>query len=121
MKTKALVFLLALLGFSPISAQNTVNLQGGRDDITCGHIKEMPIVTYTSTCVSVKSKVYIGNVKIVIKDIHGNIIYNKVVDLLPDTNVLDIPEEYVSDKFTIELSYDTSKLYGYFLYTNNNN
>lgn len=116
MKTKTLMIGLALLGCPTANAQNTVNLQGDPDDIVNrNHIREMPIVTYDNSYVSIKSEEFVGNARVIIKDTKERVIYNKVISISPDNNVLDIPKEYVSDKFKIELSYDNAKLQGYFM------
>jgi len=116
MKTKALVLGFALSICSTVKAQYTVELQDGHDNYDNDrHIKEIPIIKYDLSNVSIESKHFIDKVKVVITDTMGRVIYNKVISIGPDNNVLDIPKEYVSDKFKIELSYDNAKLQGYFL------
>lgn len=113
MKTKIIVLSYVLFSSIVMNA-HTVALQGEPDVGTISHRDSRPIVDYSQSFVSIKSKIFIGNVRVIITDTMGHIIYNKVLDLLPDSNVLDIPEEYASDKYKIELYYDKSKLYGFF-------
>lgn len=115
MKSQFIILGMALLANITVYSQNTVTLQAEPD--TNGKNKHgsiIPIINYNTFSVSVNSTIFIGDVRVIITDITGREIYNKVVDVLPTSNVLDIPEEYVSEKFKIELRYDKKKIYGYF-------
>lgn len=116
--TKKFYYLgLALsMTYTWMEAQNILYLQGDPHVIkNSGHRREIPIIDYDNFVVSVNSTALISNVKIVITDTQGKVIYNKRMDILPTSNVLDIPEEYVQGKYKIELVYeDKSTLFGFF-------
>lgn len=112
---KTLFIGFALLACTCMKAQNIVTLCSDKDTKgNTAHNDALPIVEYGDSYVSVSSKYGIANVRIVIKDIMGRVIYNRTIDILPSGNILDIAEEYCSDKNTIELHYDKSNLFGFF-------
>lgn len=84
-------------------------------EIKClkGHRFEIAM-TYDDTTVTLKSEKTLDNVYIVIKDIDGNIIYNGWTAIDNSGNIISLPVEEGTEKYTIEVYKDEECVKEYF-------
>lgn len=78
-----------------------------------GHRFEIAL-TYDDTTVTLKSEKTLDNVYIVIKDIDGNIIYNGWTAIDNSGNIISLPVEEGTEKYTIEVYKDEECVKEYF-------
>lgn len=71
-------------------------------------------VSYDDTTVTLKSEKTLDNVYIVIKDFDGNIIYNGWTVIDNNGNIISLPVEEGTEKYTIEVYKDEECVKGYF-------
>ena len=95
-------------------AGNIVTLNSSFDDRDRNHRYEIPVVTDEGSEIVITSDTLVSDVRVIIKDVSGTVISDELLTLHPSDNIVNIPEEYQNDKYSIELYYDENCLYGYF-------
>lgn len=114
MNKKVFVLLLAVFVTSTSYADKDVVLQSIRNLEQEAHRYEIPVVKDDGTSVVITSDTLVSDVRVIIKDVSGMVIFDELVTLLPSDNAICIPVEYQNEKYSIELYYDDNCLYGYF-------
>lgn len=111
---------LALVAFASnlttsLYAGNEITLyDNNHHDRNIPHRYEIPKVTHDDDIVTISSDSLISDMRVIIKDTHGNVMYDNRITINPSDNTIYVPEEYDSEKYSIELIYDKRRLYGYF-------
>lgn len=117
MRQKLLITLVAFAASltTPLRAGNVVTLQEDRGYAhTDPDRYEIPQVTYDDDIVAIRSETLIADMRVIIEDILGNVIYDKRITVNPSGNIIYIPEEYSNEKYSIKLVYENKRMFGFF-------
>ncbi len=115
MKLKLILFLAFLsLGCLKSVGNDIVCLYGdnrnGKPDYS-----EIPIVTYDEEQVTITADTLLYNVRVVIKDEAGAVMYSGMMNVSSAETTLPVPDGLAGRKYSIELYYEDNSLYGRFL------
>ncbi len=83
-------------------------------NIGVNNFRSIPIVTYEDNEVTIKSQDGTTSAYVVIKNSHGEVIYEGEHALSPSGNIINVPDGVGRDKESIEIYYDEECAYGYF-------
>ena len=75
----------------------------------------IPSVTYEDDNVFIYAPYYIESMEVVIKDAAGEVIYTYTSAMVAGKNTIALPALVSEDKYSIELSYGSFHLLGYFM------
>ncbi|MBR1940142.1 MAG: DUF3244 domain-containing protein [Bacteroidaceae bacterium] len=76
---------------------------------------QLPSVTYEDDNVFIYAPYYIESMEVVIKDAAGEVIYTYTSAMVAGKNTITLPALVSEEKYSIELSYGSFHLLGYFM------
>ena len=76
---------------------------------------QLPSVTYEDDNVFIYAPYYIESMEVVIKDAAGEVIYTHTSAMVAGKNTIALPALVSEEKYSIELSYGSFHLLGYFM------
>ena len=76
---------------------------------------QLPSVTYEDDNVFIYAPYYIESMEVVIKDAAGEVIYTYTSAMVAGKNTIALPALVSEDKYSIELSFGSFHLLGYFM------
>lgn len=76
---------------------------------------QLPSVTYEDNNVFIYAPYYIESMEVVIKDAAGEVIYTYTSAMVAGKNTITLPALVSEEKYSIELSYGSFHLLGYFM------
>ncbi len=86
-----------------------------KDKIGDAHRGEIPTVTYDEEQVTITADTLLYNVRVVIKNEAGAVMYSGVMDVSSAETILPVPDGLAGRKCSIELYYEDNSLYGRFI------
>lgn len=112
-----LLFFSIMLSSLAIAQETPVNI-GNFDPVELGRDHRapalLPSVTYEDDNVFIYAPYYIESMEVVIKDAAGEVIYTYTSAMVAGKNSIALPALVSEEKYSIELSYGSFHLLGYF-------
>ena len=97
---------------TPVAITPTPHEQLGKDNRAP---VQLPSVTYEDDNVFIYAPYYIESMEVVIKDAAGEVIYTYTSAMVAGKNTIALPALVSEEKYSIELSYGSFHLLGYFM------
>ena len=75
---------------------------------------QLPSVTYEDDNIYIYAPYYIDSMDVVVKDVSGNVIYTYASAMVAGKNTIVLPSSVSESKYSLEISYGSFHLIGYF-------